>query len=383
MLASRAELTQGQIDRTVTKKKLCILVPAHWAAMMGGSEYQVKCLLDRLVERNQFEIFYLARHINRDYSPPGYTIMQVAEPGGIRRFGEFLDARPLIKVLRALAPDVIYQRVGCGYTGTAAYYARRHHCRLIWHVAHEMEVQPFDWRVSNNMVFRYVDKKFLEYGIKRATGIIVQTARQRDLLAYHYRRIPIAQIPNAHPAPTELSVKADHVEVVWIANLKPWKQPELFVRLAEDLKSLDHIRFTMIGSAAGGETRHARLLEQIRKLRNVTYLGVCPQETVNAVLARAHIFVNTSIYEGFPNTFIQAWMRDVPVVSLNVDPDNVLTKQRIGFLCGTYENLRRQVVHLAENPGFRQQMGSDGRAYALKTHSMQNLDKLIEVIDAH
>ena len=56
---------------------------------------------------------------------------------------------------------------------------------------------------------------------------------------------------------------------------------------------------------------------------------------MNRLLARSHIFVNTSTHEGFPNTFIQSWLREVVVVSLQVDPDQVLERQQVGIAAGS------------------------------------------------
>ncbi|MGH8503826.1 MAG: glycosyltransferase family 4 protein [Gammaproteobacteria bacterium] len=364
------------------KKKLCILVPAHWAGLMGGSEYQVNCLVERLVRQNRYDIYYLARRIDPDFSPQGYQIIQVADARGFRRFGEFLDAPRLLKLLAQLRPDIIYQRVGCGYTGIAAYYARRNTCRVIWHVAHEMEVQPFNRVISKNMVFRYLDKKTLEYGIRHASAIIVQTSQQQALLERHYHRKPVARIHNGHPLPQEEIAKPDGVEVVWVANLKPWKQPDIFLRLAEDLAHLRNVRFTMIGARAWPEERHSEFLHRIKHLKNLTYLGGRPQSEVNTVLARAHIFVNTSLQEGFPNTFIQAWMRQVPVVSLNVNPDNVFGKEHIGFVSLSYQKLKQDVITLVDKPDIRRRMGENAQMFAFRTYSMDNIRKIIDVIAA-
>lgn len=349
---------------------------------MGGSEYQVSCLVEHLVRQDRYDICYLARRVSADFSPNGYKIIKVADATGIRRFGEFLDAPRLLKLLRQIRPDIIYQRVGCGYTGIAAYYARRNTCKVIWHVAHEMEVEPFNRVISKNMVFRYIDKKTLEYGIRNVSEIIVQTSRQQALLAQHYHRIAVARIDNGHPLPQEKIEKPAVVEIVWVANLKPWKQPEIFIRLVKDLQYLSEVKFTMIGSRAWPVERHDEFLQEVKHLKNLSYLGGCPQSQVNAVLARAHIFINTSVQEGFPNTFIQAWMRQLPVVSLNVNPDNVLDDQRIGFCSGSYDQLKQNVIYLLDRPEVRQRMGIDAQNYAFSTYSMNNIEKIAEVIEA-
>jgi glycosyltransferase involved in cell wall biosynthesis len=50
-------------------------------------------------------------------------------------------------------------------------------------------------------------------------------------------------------------------------------------------------------------------MRAIQSVTNVDYLGARRQREVNELLARAHVLVNTSITEGYPNTFIQAWQR--------------------------------------------------------------------------
>jgi glycosyltransferase involved in cell wall biosynthesis len=111
------------------------------------------------------------------------------------------------------------------------------------------------------------------------------------------------------------------------------------------------------------------------------YLGEKSQKEVNEFLARAHVFVNTSLHEGFPNTFIQAWMREVPVVSLHVDPDEVLGRERIGIHAGSEEELRDAVRMLVVDPHRRAEYAVRAREYARRRHSLANAELLRQLID--
>ena len=81
--------------------------------------------------------------------------------------------------------------------------------------------------------------------------------------------------------------------VVWIGNFKLVKRPEVFVRLAEELRHLPEVRFAMAGRA-GNERTHGELHAKIRALGNLEYLGELSHDQVNELLGRAHCLVNTS-----------------------------------------------------------------------------------------
>lgn len=362
------------------KKKLCVIVPTHWSAIMGGSQYQAKCLIDKLVPTEQFEIYYLTRRYDPEFHPERYKIIKIADARGIRRHGFFFDVFRLLKLLDQIHPDVIYQRVGCAYTGIAAYYARRNNCKMVWHIAHDMEVIPYQFKPWRTIIFRYVDKKFLEYGIKYSKHIIAQTKNQEKLLQTYYKRSPTSIIYNFHPFPKEDIKKSPPVKIVWVANLKPWKRPEVFIRLAKDFQGESGVQFIMVGALQGTKSWIERLFGDIKGLRNLKYLGALTQEEVNSILAKAHIFVNTSLYEGFANTFIQAWMRKVPVVSLHVNPDRVLDQNKMGFFSGTYEKMLERIVELIRNPALRDEMGERAQAYAFEKHSEKNIASLVEIL---
>jgi len=54
--------------------------------------------------------------------------------------------------------------------------------------------------------------------------------------------------------------------------------------------------------------------------------------------------INTSNFEGFPNIFLEAWATGVPVISLNVDPGNVIKKRRLGICCeGSLERMKAAI----------------------------------------
>lgn len=349
---------------------------------MGGSQYQAKILIENLLPLDRFEIYYLARLVKPDFKPEGYSIINISQPRWYHRYGYFLDSSKLLRILKDIKPDVIYQQVGCAYTGVAAYYAKYSGCKMVWRVTSDKSVQRIN-KISVREYFpdRYIERKLLEYGIRNTKTIVVQTELQADLLKRNYHINSVELVKNFHPKPAETIKKEKPYKVLWVANFKRLKQPEVFIRLARDLADIKTARFIMIGAPAGGQWQQA-LEAQIAGTDNLAYLGVQPQQSVNQLLAESHILVNTSQYEGFSNTFIQAWMRKVPVVSLSVNPDDLLSDGNLGFCAGgSYQALKTQVMNLLNNPEQMEKIGSYAQAFAYDHYAENNIQRLIDVLE--
>jgi glycosyltransferase involved in cell wall biosynthesis len=119
----------------------------------------------------------------------------------------------------------------------------------------------------------------------------------------------------------------------------------------------------------------------MREAENIEYLKELTIEQVNEVLREAHILINTSDYEGFSNTYIQAWMRKIPVVALNSDPDNILINKRIGFHSKTFHQMVKDVRILIENEKLRVEMGERARKYAISHFSVKNAEKFLDLLN--
>ena len=364
------------------KRKICIIVPAHWEALMGGSQYQAKILIEQMVPLEKYEIYYLARRVKQGFTPAGYSIVKIAEPCWYHRYGYFPDSLRLLRILSRIKPDVIYQQVGCAYTGVAAYYAKRSGCKMVWRVTSDKSLQQGDGAGFRELLpDRFIERKMLEYGIRNAGAIVVQTESQASLLKSNFQLEPSAVIRNFHPMPAESIDKGGVQTVLWVANFKKLKQPEVFIKLASDLSGTG-ARFIMIGAPATGVWQQD-LEGCIAGIQGLTYLGIKTQEEVNGLLARSHILVNTSQYEGFSNTFIQAWMRKVPVVSLSVNPDHLLDDGRLGYCAdGSYEMLKQHVAFLLSDPAVAGEIGLKAQSYAVENYSENNVGQLIEILDS-
>jgi len=350
----------------------------HWSAGFGGAEYQAKCLIDALEESGIYDITYLARDTNPDFKSDQYKIYNIGSQICLRRYALFFDSYNLYKQLKLISPDIIYQRVGCAYTGVAARYARESGADMIWHIAHDTDLMPFQESFSPRSIFKYIEYLCLRFGIRNTPKIIAQTKFQDDLLYKHFGKRANAIVPNFHHSPKELILKETPIKIIWVANLKPYKRPELFVRLARELSDLKDVKFIMIGKPQYKKAWVENLLDSANDINAFEVIHDASFDQVNEILSKSHIFVNTSLLEGFPNTFIQSWMRKVPVVSLSINPDDVFSKKNVGFYSGTFEALVKYVKRLALDSKLREKIGEHAYDYAMAKHSMKNAKIIID-----
>ncbi|MEO5378838.1 MAG: glycosyltransferase family 4 protein [Magnetococcus sp. DMHC-6] len=363
--------------------KICFVLPTHWSRWSGGAEYQVRLLMDHLLAtRPDWEFYYLCRYAVPDPLDP-VRVVQVGKATLFGRFGRplFMDGRQMLQQLRRIQPDLIYQRDAGAYTGIAARYCQESSCRMVWHVACEIDLLPFKPVFKKSLPFLWINHRLMAYGIRKSHAVIGQAHYQNTLLQQNYGRSCAAVIDNFHPVGESSCEKiSDPLIVVWVANFKTVKRPELFVELARRFQKNTNVKFLMIGRVqkiVGG----ADVKVLAEGIVNLELTGELSQESVNGILDRADILVNTSLHEGFANTFIQAWLRLVPVLSLDVDPDQVLEREKIGFCTKTMERLVDKLQLLLDNVGLRQEMGQRARRYAIQNHSLANAEKIVAIME--
>jgi glycosyltransferase involved in cell wall biosynthesis len=108
------------------------------------------------------------------------------------------------------------------------------------------------------------------------------------------------------------------------------RRPSMFLELAT---RMPECKFVMILVPAMDETER-RCKELASQLTNVTLVGRTPFRDIERYYAEAKLLVNTSKFEGFPNSFLQAAKYGVPIVAAAVDPGGMLLK----FGCGLVSN---------------------------------------------
>ena len=99
-------------------------------------------------------------------------------------------------------------------------------------------------------------------------------------------------------------------------------------------------------------------------------MGPLSWEEGQLLFQRADILINTTApdREGFPNTYLQAWNVGIPVVTLDCDPDNILTKNRMGFCSKTLDQMVVDVDRLLQDSELRRDMGNRAYEYLAQNH---------------
>jgi len=210
--------------------------------------------------------------------------------------------------------------------------------------------------------------------LKRADLIIVQSRFQKKKLWKNYR-LKGKLIPNFHPlSPVKLPASQRRY-ILWVATIRSWKRPDQFVSLA---KAFPHEKFIMIG---GRDFKDRYLYDEIRhqseNVANLQFLGYQPLDVTESYFDKCKVFVNTSKYEGFPNTFLQAWRRGIPVISY-VDPDSIIQSKCLGKVVHSQEELFNALSEILPNL-YRE--SSHIQDYFIANHAVNIIDKYCQIFN--
>ena len=139
----------------------------------------------------------------------------------------------------------------------------------------------------------------------------------------------------------------------------------------------------MIAPSATGQLEYFKEIKsKALKINNLYFIDFVPFNKINRYFNKAKIFVNTSIEEGFPTTFIQAAKSKIPILSLSLNPDNIFNKYKIGFCCGGYfEKLKSNLDELLMDNKLHSQMSENAYVYAREYHDIKiNASKFLNLI---
>ena len=114
-------------------------------------------------------------------------------------------------------------------------------------------------------------------------------------------------------------------------------------KLLELVKKLNkNIHVMIVGQPK--DARSKKICTELRRMENVTFKGPVKHSEAIRLIANAKALINTSHYEGFPNIFLEAWATGVPVISLKVNPGNVIKKHGLGIYCeGNLERMKAAI----------------------------------------
>jgi glycosyltransferase involved in cell wall biosynthesis len=216
------------------------------------------------------------------------------------------------------------------------------------------------------------------YAIMNSNLIITQTDSQAELLRKRFGRSSITLYNPVDLSDVVLPTNKDGSNRIclWIGKSDQTKQPDILLLLAS---RFPNCKFVMVMNRSD-PVIHEQIVEtappNVQIIESVSY-----REAEN-LFKEAFVVVNTSRFEGFPNTFLQAGKYGVPVLSLQVNPDSFIDKFSCGIDAhGKLEELDKGLRRLLEDRMFYNTCADNIYSYVRSYHNLNDkVNELSQII---
>ncbi len=338
----------------------------------GGSELQETLLTKELLKRENKVSFIVG-----DYGQDGYTVIDDLEIyKGFFSYNKgliskFLEPIYFWRLLSKINADVYYRRTPHNLTFIIGLFCKLKRKKFIFAAGSDTHFQKEG--LSNIGLVSRINYRLSS---KLSHIFIVQNSFQKEKAKELFGKEAVV-IKNLMDIPKEISSKKDNPLVLFVGSILEYKQPEIFIELANTIKDT---KFYIIGPC-NEKGYYNSLKEKASGIQNLTFCDFLLREKILELYKKDIILVNASKFEGFPNTFLEAWSYGNPVVSLNVDPDEVICKYKLGYHSKSYSKMIEDLTKIIENKNLRKEFGLNGRKYVKDNHSIEKIvDEFEELI---
>ena len=282
----------------------------------------------------------------------------------IQRVNFLLEWWRSLKYLLSIRPKVVVYRGANRHLLPLAIFAKLLRVKLVYFSASDVNFEP-----GKELVGSELNRKLYHRSIRHISYFVTQNQHQHDTLLQNYGKGSLTMYNIWGQTPTEGQDIPPRGDAVWVANFRKLKRAEWVLDAASQLPQY---RFVLAGDSSGGDKGYYdEMQRKAGELSNVEFLGGKSFFYSNSLVAKSRVLLCTSTFEGFPNTFLQAWSAGLPVIS-TVDPSGIIAGNRLGEVVSNETELVAALQRVLGDEGYYKELCASVSEFFQKNHAAQS-----------
>jgi glycosyltransferase involved in cell wall biosynthesis len=281
----------------------------------------------------------------------------------------------LYRALREIKPDYLYKGIPSWHSSILASICRSLNIKFIQRVSN-------DFLIDDRFFTKYSRSHRLlqNIGFKLSSCILCQNDYQLHIIKRKFPNKAVYKISNPivlnnqyHPTDTKYNSY-----ISWLGLFQHQKNLKLLYDIASRLGGHTFLIAGKEASTVDNET--AEYLEKLKELPNVKFIGFLKRHEVLSFLSRSKYLLNTSRYEGFSNTFLEAMATGTPILTTEqVNPDSIISNHALGIVYKDAQHLSKQIESVspmeASSPSVYEALSKKVTDYVNQNHDHKLLTR--------
>ncbi|MEJ2703923.1 MAG: glycosyltransferase family 4 protein [Sedimentisphaerales bacterium] len=283
----------------------------------------------------------------------------------------------LCRAMKRANADIYYYNCGDLGLGQVALWCHRHDRKCLYSVASNPDCDP---RLPALKALR--ERILYKYGLRHVHRVIVQTSCQKKMLSEGFGisstvlPMPCESFSVHQEDPVKLSGELSS-RVLWVGRISKEKRLDWLLDIAE---AYPETAFHVVGAANSDFDYANALMKRAANISNVKMHGRIAHTEMATYYRQCRVLCCTSAYEGFPNTFLEAWSLGIPVVS-TFDPDNVIRDNGLGVVAQDADGIVLGLKKLIQSRDVWEKASRAAKEYYMAYHTpeayLSKLERLL------